>query len=102
MVDIDGRAGLYPPPATRGPANACGGTGGVEGPHLLFSDGPAAGSVDFVNIKTPPPISLTTYNAILADDSDDPNTPGSPNRGVTAFRLHTSPDASFTTTNLVS
>ena len=84
------------------PENAIGGSGGVEATNTLFSDGPAAGTVEFINFRTASPIQLTNYTATLADDSDDPGNPGNPNRGSTAFRLYTSPDANFASLTLVS
>jgi hypothetical protein len=84
------------------PQNALGGSGGVEGPNTLFSDGPPAGTVEFINFQLPQPIVLTNYTATLADDSDNPANIGDPNRGSTAFRLYTSPDAAFTSLQLVS
>src|SRR5688572_4410252 len=63
------------------PENALGGSGGVEGPNTLFSDGPLAGTVEFINFQLPQPIILTNYTATLADDSDNPALPGDPNRG---------------------
>jgi hypothetical protein len=84
------------------PQNALGGSGGVEGPNTLFSDGPPAGTVEFINFQLPQPIRLTNYTATLADDSDNPANIGDPNRGSTAFRLYTSPDANFTSLQLVS
>ena len=83
------------------PENAIGGSGGVEPPHTLFSDGPIT-TIEFINIRTASPIRLTGYTATLADDSDNPNNPGDPNRGAMAFRLYTSPDADFTNPTLVS
>lgn len=84
------------------PQNALGGSGGVEGPNTLFSDGPPPGTVEFINFQLPQPILLTNYTATLADDSDNPANIGDPNRSATAFRLYTSPDASFTSLQLVS
>jgi hypothetical protein len=84
------------------PQNALGGSGGVEGPHTLFADGPPAGTVEFINFQLPQPILLTNYTATLADDSDNPANIGDPNRGSTAFRLYTSPNAAFTSLQLVS
>ena len=84
------------------PQNSLGGNFGVEPPHTLFADGPPAGSIDFINFQTAEPIALTGYNAILADDSDDPGFPGNPNRGSTSFSLFSSPDSSFTTLTLIS
>src|SRR6266513_1670974 len=49
-----------------------GGTGGVESFHTLFSDGLPVGWIDFINFRTPHRIALTGYNALLADDSDNP------------------------------
>jgi hypothetical protein len=82
--------------------NTFGGTGGVEGVHTLFSDGLAVGSIDFINFRTANPIELTGYNALLADDSDNPMNPGDPNRGSSSFSLFTSPDDTFTSVTLVS
>ena len=82
--------------------NSFGGFGGVEPPHTLFSDGPAVGSIDFINLRTANPIALTGYNAVLADDSDDPANPGNPNRGSSSFSLFVSPDDTFTSLTLIS
>ena len=82
--------------------NSFGGFGGVEPPHTLFSDGPAVGSLDFINFRTADLIALTGYNAVLADDSDDPANPGNPNRGSSSFSLFVSPDDTFTSLTLLS
>ena len=82
--------------------NSFGGFGGVEPPHTLFSDGPAVGSIDFINLRTADLIALTGYNAVLADDSDDPANPGNPNRGSSSFSLFVSPDDTFTSLTLIS
>jgi hypothetical protein len=79
-----------------------GGTGGVESFHTLFSDGLPVGSIDFINFGTANLIELTGYNAILADDSDNPANPGDPNRGSSSFSLFTSPDNTFTSLTLLS
>lgn len=84
------------------PQNSFGGSFGVEPPYTLFADGPAPGSIDFINFQTANPIELTGYNALLADDSDDPTNPGNPNRGSSSFSLFSSPDDTFTTLNLIS
>ena len=63
---------------------------------------PRPARVEFINFRTASPSSLTNYTATLADDSDNPANPGDPNRGSTAFRLYTSPDANFTSLQLVS
>lgn len=82
--------------------NTFGGAGGVEEVHTLFSDGPAAGSIEFINFRTANPIALTGYNAILADDSDNPANLGDPNRGSSSFSLFSSPDNTFTSPTLIS
>lgn len=84
------------------PENTFGGSGGVEAPHTLFSDGLPVGSMDFINFQTATPVALTGYAAILADDSDDPGNPGNPNRGSISFSLFRSPDNSFSALTLIS
>jgi hypothetical protein len=83
------------------PENAFGGTGGVELEHTLFSDGPIT-SIEFIDFRTAAPIHLMSYTATLADDSGNPANPGDPHRGVMAFFLSTSPDATFTNPTVVS